>query len=122
AGRSRGIDRRGRPGDCLMLGLKPERYELRDFDTQPISVCGKSFIADQSGALYWPAERALIVADLHLEKGSAHASRGVLLPPYESRQTLLRLAEAIDRYEPETVIALGDSLHDCGAADRICDD
>ncbi len=105
-----------------MLGLKPERYELRDFDTQPISVCGKSFIADQSGALYWPAERALIVADLHLEKGSAHASRGVLLPPYDTRQTLLRLAEAIDRYEPETVIALGDSLHDCGAADRICDD
>src|SRR5918999_798073 len=102
-----------------MLELKPERLSLQDFNTQPISICGKPFIADQSGALYWPGQRALIVADLHLEKGSAFAARGRMLPPYDTRETLVRLAEAIDRYEAETVIALGDSLHDAGAADRI---
>jgi DNA ligase-associated metallophosphoesterase len=102
-----------------MLELKPERLSFQDFNTQPISICGKSFIADQSGALYWPSERALIVADLHLEKGSAFAARGRMLPPYDTRETLVRLAEAIDRYEAETVIALGDSLHDAGAAERI---
>ena len=105
-----------------MLDLKPERFGLADFNTQPISLCGKAFIADQSGALYWAAEKALIIADLHLEKGSSYASRGRMLPPYDTRQTLMRLAETIDRYEVETVIALGDSLHDVGAADRISQD
>jgi DNA ligase-associated metallophosphoesterase len=105
-----------------MLELKPERLNLQDFNAQPISICGKAFVADQSGALYWPGERALIVADLHLEKGSAFALRGRMLPPYDTRQTLIRLAEVIDRYEAETVIALGDSLHDPGAADRIAAD
>lgn len=102
-----------------MLALKPERFDLRDFNTQVVEVCGKTFIADQSGALYWPAERALIVADLHLEKGSAAAARGRMLPPYDTRETLLKLADAVDRFEAEAVIALGDSLHDRGAASRI---
>ena len=102
-----------------MLELKPERLAADDFWDQPISICGKAFRADISGALYWPAEDALIVADLHLEKGSAFASRGQLLPPYDTRETLIRLAEAIDRYDAATVIALGDSLHDPAAADRI---
>ena len=60
----------------MMLQLKPDRLGIDDFVEQAITVCGKSFRADMSGALYWPAERALIVADLHLEKGSAFAERG----------------------------------------------
>ena len=59
-------------------------------------ICGATLVADSSGALYWPAERTLLVADLHLEKGSAHAERGTLLPPYDTRETLARLADAID--------------------------
>jgi len=106
----------------MMLGLKPERFALDEFLTQPISICGKTFLADQSGALYLPAEKSLIVADLHFEKGSAYASRGLMLPPYDTRQSLLRLAQVIDRLEAETVVALGDSFHDCDAADRISDD
>jgi DNA ligase-associated metallophosphoesterase len=102
-----------------MLALKPERFDLRDFGSQPIEICGKSFVADQSGALYWPEQGALIVADLHLEKGSAGAASGRLLPPYDTRATLMKLAEAVDRYRAEAVIALGDSLHDVGAAGRM---
>jgi uncharacterized protein len=105
-----------------MLELRPQRLDLRDGNAQAIIVCGKAFTADMSGALYWPGEKSLIVADLHLEKGSAHAARGQMLPPYDTRETLLKLAEAIDRYEPARVIALGDSLHDVGAANRISDD
>ncbi len=105
-----------------MLQLKPERFDLDDFSRQPIEVCGRTFVADQSGALYWPAERALIVADLHLEKASSGASRGRLLPPYDTRATLLKLAEAVERFKAEAVIALGDSLHDVGAAERIAGD
>jgi hypothetical protein len=102
-----------------MLELKPERLAFDDFQDQEISICGKLFRADMSGALYWPNEDALIVADLHLEKGSALAKRGQLVPPYDTRETLRRLASAIDRYGASTVIALGDSLHDVEASGRI---
>jgi DNA ligase-associated metallophosphoesterase len=102
-----------------MLELKPERLNFQGFSAQPISICGKALVADQSGALFWPGEKALIVADLHLEKASAFAERGQMPPPYDTRQTLIRLAEAIDRYDAEFVIALRDSLHDPGPASRI---
>lgn len=105
-----------------MLELRPERLDLRDGQTHAISVCGKTFIGDFTGALFWPGERALIVADLHLEKASASAARGRLLPPYDTRETLLKLAGAIDRFEPAIVIALGDSLHDTDGAGRMSDD
>jgi DNA ligase-associated metallophosphoesterase len=103
-----------------MLELKPERFHLvSETATQTVALCGRQFVADSSGTLYWPGEQTLLVADLHLEKGSAGARRGQLLPPYDTRQTLMRLAEVIDRYEPARIIALGDSLHDGGAAERI---
>lgn len=102
-----------------MLQLRPERLDAGEFNDQPLSICGKAFRADFSGALYWPGEDALIVSDLHLEKGSSYAVKGVMLPPYDTRETLERLAGAIDRYEPATVICLGDSLHDKKGAHRI---
>jgi DNA ligase-associated metallophosphoesterase len=56
---------------------------------------------------------------MHLEKGSAYAARGVFLPPYDTRETLARLAAVIDRYDAETVICLGDSFHDVAGAERM---
>lgn len=102
-----------------MLQMKPERLAYGDYDRQPVTITGKSFVADRSGALYWPSERMLIVADLHLEKGSSYARRGMMLPPYDTRETLVKLAEAIERFEPETVVSLGDGLHDPGGAERM---
>jgi len=77
-----------------------------------IALAGAELAADPAGALYWPSERMLIVADLHLEKGSAFAKRGVLLPPYDTATTLLRLADLLHRHAPLRVVALGDSFHD----------
>lgn len=102
-----------------MLKLNTERLGAADCASHPVMVCGKSFVADVSGALYWPAQKAVIVADLHLEKGSAAAARGRMLPPYDTRETLRRVAEVIDRYQPETLISLGDGLHDPRAVERI---
>jgi DNA ligase-associated metallophosphoesterase len=84
-----------------------------------IAVAGVDLVADLSGALYWPKQSLLVVADLHLEKGSAFARRGMLLPPYDTAATLARLAAAIDRYAPRAVVALGDSFHDGGGAGRL---
>ncbi len=77
------------------------------------------FVADVSGALVLPEDRLLLVADLHLEKGSAYARRGIFLPPYDSRATLASLAAALARWRPARVIVLGDTLHDRGAMERI---
>jgi len=71
------------------------------------------------GALYWPSEDTLIVADLHFEKGSSYAKRGVYLPPYDTSATLTRLEELVVRLKPTAVIALGDSFHDGQAKARI---
>jgi uncharacterized protein len=72
-----------------------------------------------AGAPYWPGEGFLVVADLHLEKGSAFAARGVLLPPYDTASTLARLARVMERYAPQLVMALGDSFHDGGGPARM---
>ena len=84
-----------------------------------LDVAGVTLVADLSGALFWEAERLLVVSDLHLEKGSSFATRGVLLPPYDTVATLSRLAAVIARHDPRSVIALGDSFHDRNAHDRL---
>ena len=84
-----------------------------------VDVAGVSLVADLSGALYWEEERLLVVSDLHLEKGSSFATRGVLLPPWDTIATLGRLGAVIARHDPRTVIALGDSFHDRSAHDRL---
>jgi len=84
-----------------------------------IDVNGETVLLDALGAAYLPSHRALIVADMHFEKGSSFARSGQLLPPYDSRATLLKLAEAVGRHRPSIVIALGDSFHDGGAGARI---
>ena len=89
--------------------------------TTEIALAGVTLVADPTGALYWSDEKLLLVADLHLEKGSAFAARGVLLPPYDTTATLARLARAIERYAPRVVIALGDSFHDGGGPARMTD-
>lgn len=81
-----------------------------------INLCGRDLVPDSSGALYWPEAESLLVADLHLEKGAAFARKGRMLPPYDTRTTLRRLAAVIGAYRPRRIIALGDSFHDCEGA------
>lgn len=84
-----------------------------------VTVADIGFVADFSGALFWEERSLLVVSDLHLEKGSSFASRGVLLPPYDTVATLSRLAAVIARHDPRQVIALGDSFHDRDAHARL---
>jgi DNA ligase-associated metallophosphoesterase len=86
-----------------------------------LAVAGVDLVADTAGALYWPEQGLLAVADLHLEKGSSFAERGVLLPPYDTAATLARLAQLATRYGPRVVVALGDSFHDGRGPARLAD-
>jgi hypothetical protein len=90
-------------------------------DETRIIVNGEALVLDAAGALYWPGEQMLVFADLHLEKGSSYARRGALLPPYDTRATLARIAALQARYQPVCVIALGDSFHDREAHERLDD-
>ncbi len=90
-------------------------------EAPPIRLNGLDLVADLSGALFVPALETLIVADLHLEKGSAYAARGVHLPPYDTRATLGLLREVMARYRPRTLVSLGDSFHDGRARERLHD-
>ncbi|QDL92080.1 ligase-associated DNA damage response endonuclease PdeM [Paroceanicella profunda] len=83
----------------------------------PLTLAGCRLEARSGGALWWPAERLLCVADLHLGRAERMARRGgALLPPYETRDTLTRLAAEIDACAPRCVVALGDSFDDDAAA------
>jgi DNA ligase-associated metallophosphoesterase len=84
-----------------------------------IVINGEMLLLDVSGAAFWPAQGALIFADLHLEKGSSYARGGQFLPPYDSEATLSRMRRTMARFQPRTVIALGDSFHDRDAAARL---
>lgn len=85
----------------------------------PIHLAGERLMLDPSGVLVWPARRMLVVSDLHLEKGSAFARRGMLVPPLDTRLTLERLAVQVRAWQPRTLIALGDSFHDSAGSARL---
>ncbi|TVR96733.1 MAG: ligase-associated DNA damage response endonuclease PdeM [Rhodospirillales bacterium] len=85
----------------------------------PLTFGGVAAIALPEGALLLPDHAALVVADLHLEKGSGLARQRCLLPPYDTRATLDRLEVLIRRWQPRLVICLGDSFHDGGGTNRM---
>jgi DNA ligase-associated metallophosphoesterase len=85
----------------------------------PFSFAGETFEATAAGALYWPSEQALLVADLHLEKASWFARLGQFLPPYDSHATLSALAAEVDRSGARRLYCLGDSFHDAFGCDRL---
>jgi DNA ligase-associated metallophosphoesterase len=85
----------------------------------PFSFAGETFSATADGALYWPAQNALLVADLHLEKASWFARLGQFLPPYDSHATLSALALEIERTGAARLYCLGDSFHDRFGCERL---
>jgi DNA ligase-associated metallophosphoesterase len=108
-------------GDWIIVTARAQSLHDRTSAVRiaTIAVADVTLVADLSGALFWEDESLLVVSDLHLEKGSSFATRGVLLPPYDTVATLSRLAAVIARHDPRTVIALGDSFHDREAHHRL---
>jgi len=88
----------------------------------PLSFAGHEFRALGAGALFWPARRALLVADLHFEKASWYAAKGQMLPPYDSLATLADLGRLIARTGAEELWCLGDSFHDSAGCERLPDE
>lgn len=87
----------------------------------PLSFAGQDFLALPQAALYWPAQRALLVADLHFEKASWYARFGQFLPPHDSAATLDIIEGLVDVTGAQAVWSLGDSFHDRYGATRLDD-
>jgi DNA ligase-associated metallophosphoesterase len=85
----------------------------------PFSFACETFQATQEGALFWPAQNALLVADLHLEKASWFARLGQFLPPYDSHATLTALADSVEQTGAARLYCLGDSFHDAFGCERL---
>jgi len=100
----------------LQQTLSPSRMSCGGLG---VRVEGEACILRCSGAMLVPSHGLLIVADLHLEKGSAFAVRGQMLPPYDTAATLVRLEEEIEALNPTQVVLLGDSFHDRNAVSRL---
>lgn len=86
-----------------------------------IKFAGHEFMLCPSGAMFWPAERLLIVSDLHLEKASSYQIFGTFLPPHDSTETLEKLESVCRKYEPTSLLFLGDSFHDRQGIKRLSD-
>lgn len=85
----------------------------------PLSFADHAFLALPEAALYWPAQRALLIADLHFEKASWFARFGQFLPPHDSEATLDVIETLVSRTGAQAVWSLGDSFHDAGGAGRL---
>ncbi len=111
-----------------MTALAPEPrgfaydYVMGACGSLRLAIGGVDATLRPSGALWLAEARALVVADLHLEKGSAYASRGQMLPPYDTRETLGRLEAEVALLSPAMVVLLGDTFHDRKSEDRLADD
>src|SRR3954463_15906579 len=83
------------------------------------SFSSHELMALPQGALYWPARKALLVADLHFEKASWFARSGQMLPPYDSIATLTDLTALVGETDAQEIWCLGDSFHDSAGCDRL---
>jgi DNA ligase-associated metallophosphoesterase len=102
-----------------MLQLKPDRFDLEEFRSQPVSIRGTTLVADQSGALFWPAQRTLVVADLDLGGDQPGFAVAGMRPQPDASASLIGLAHLIDRYEPESVLVLGGNWDAGLGAERL---
>ena len=86
-----------------------------------IEFAGQTMELHPAGALFWHEQGTLVVGDLHLEKASSYHRSGQFLPPYDTAETLQRLADAVSLFAPSRLILLGDVFHDGTAWQRMAD-
>lgn len=99
--------------------LESRRVEAHSPIMVPLSFAGHSFLALPEAALFWPAQGALLIADLHFEKASWFARFGQFLPPHDSEATLDTIEGLVARTGARAVWSLGDSFHDADGVARL---
>lgn len=114
----------GLAGRCVFVGphiaalAKAAEFQHENsMNGYDFTLAGAQLMALGSGALWWAEQSLLCVSDLHLGKSERIARRGgAALPPYDTRDTLTRLAADLTLTNARSVVCLGDSFDDLGAA------
>ena len=92
-------------------------------DRHSFELAGVELFALPSGAMWWPDQALLCISDMHLGKSGRLARRdGLVLPPYDTRETLTRLSGDLATTGARTVICLGDSFDDLAAAQSLSEE
>lgn len=86
-----------------MSGLRPAHCV--------VELAGEQLWLLASKAIYWPARKMLIIADIHFGKAAAFCALGVPVPRGTTTQNLLALDTLLARYACEEIVFLGDFLH-----------
>jgi DNA ligase-associated metallophosphoesterase len=77
----------------------------------PFDLCGERLQALASGALYWPAQRMLLVADAHLGKAQSFRRLGVPVPQASTQGSLAQISTDLHATGARHIVFLGDLLH-----------
>lgn len=86
-----------------MSGLRPAHCV--------VELAGEQLWLLASKAIYWPARKMLVIADIHFGKAAAFRALGVPVPRGTTTQNLLALDTLLARYACEEIVFLGDFLH-----------
>ena len=80
-------------------------------ETFAFDCAGERLVALADRALFWPARRRLVIADLHLGKGDAFRHAGIAVPRGGTRHDLDRLSALVRAHDANSLWILGDMLH-----------
>lgn len=76
-----------------------------------VVLAGEPMVLLGARALYWPARRRVLIADLHLGKADVFRGAGIGLPSGGTQADLARLADVVAATQATSVWVLGDFLH-----------
>ena len=99
-----------RPGRLLRHWLAVSS-SLSSTTPLPVQWAGESLCLLPERALWWPAQRTLFLADLHLGKAATYRALGQPVPGGTTQENLARLDALIARHAPRQIVFLGDFLH-----------
>lgn len=74
-------------------------------------VAGEQLLLLAQKALYWPAQKTLIVADIHFGKAASFRAQGIPVPRGTTTENLLALDALTSAHDVQRIIFLGDFLH-----------
>ena len=74
-------------------------------------LAGEEMVVHHERVLWWPARKALLLADLHLGKIAHFRSRGIAVPRWAASRNYDRLSAVVARFQPDELIILGDLFH-----------
>ncbi|APA67380.1 ligase-associated DNA damage response endonuclease PdeM [Janthinobacterium sp. 1_2014MBL_MicDiv] len=76
-----------------------------------VELAGESLWLLAHKAVYWPARRMMVVADIHFGKAAAFRALGVPVPRGTTTQNLQALDALLAAHACEEIVFLGDFLH-----------